>query len=194
MPVRIIADSACDMASADHPQLTVLPLTVAFGTAVYQDGVDLSHERFYELLIESDELPSTGQVNPYAYTQAYEEAVAAGEDIVVIALSSKLSGTHQSAVTAAAQIDAPVRIVDTQSVTVGEHILVKYALQLVDRGLGVQQIADASRPRAIAWLSSACSIPLSTCVAAAESPARWARWARCFPSSPWSPLRTARSI
>ena len=174
MPVRIIADSACDMASADHPQLTVLPLTVAFGATVYQDGVDLSHERFYELLIESDELPSTGQVNPYAYTQAYEEAVAAGEDIVVIALSSKLSGTHQSAVTAAAQIDAPVRIVDTQSVTVGEHILV--------------------RSRAIAWLSSACSIPLSTCVAAAESPARWARWARCFPSSPWSPLRTARSI
>lgn len=143
MPVRIIADSACDMVSADHPQLTVLPLTVAFGTTVYQDGVDLSHERFYELLIESDELPSTGQVNPYAYTQAYEEAVAAGEDIVVIALSSKLSGTHQSAVTAAAQIDASVRIVDTQSVTVGEHILVKYALQLVDRGLDAQQIADA---------------------------------------------------
>jgi len=82
-------------------------------------------------------------VNPYAYTQAYEEAVAAGEDIVVIALSSKLSGTHQSAVTAAAQIDASVRIVDTQSVTVGEHILVKYALQLVDRGLDAQQIADA---------------------------------------------------
>lgn len=152
MPVRIIADSACDMASADHPQLTVLPLTVAFGTTVYQDGVDLSHERFYELLIESDELPSTGQVNPYAYTQAYEEAVAAGEDIVVIALSSKLSGTHQSAVTAAAQIDAPVRIVDTQSVTVGEHILVKYALQLVDRGLGAQQIAgavEAARDRVV---------------------------------------------
>ena len=182
MPVRIIADSACDMASADHPQLTVLPLTVAFGTTVYQDGVDLSHERFYELLIESDELPSTGQVNPYAYTQAYEETVAAGEDIVVIALSSKLSGTHQSAVTAAAQIDAPVRIVDTQSVTVGEHILVKYALQLVDRGLGAQQIADAietARDRVVVIGLDT----LSTCVAAAESPARWARWASCFPSA-----------
>lgn len=146
MPVRIIVDSACDMSSADHPQLTVLPLTVAFGTTVYQDGVDLGHQRFYELLIESDELPSTGQVNPYAFAQAFEEAAAAGEDVVVIALSSKLSGTYQSAVTAASQMDAAagasVRVVDSKNVTVGQHILVKYALQLVDQGLDAQHITD----------------------------------------------------
>ena len=63
MSVRIVCDSGSDIVEA-HDNLTVLPLTIVFGDTEYRDGVDLTHERFYELLVESDELPKTGQVTP----------------------------------------------------------------------------------------------------------------------------------
>ena len=69
MSVRIITDSASDMSPAEHPALRVLPLSITFGTDVYMDGVDIDHQRFYEMLVERDELPKTGQVNPYAFSR-----------------------------------------------------------------------------------------------------------------------------
>ena len=79
MSVRIITDSASDMSPAEHPALRVLPLSVTFGTDVYMDGVDIDHQRFYEMLVERDELPKTGQVNPYAFSQAIAEARDKGD-------------------------------------------------------------------------------------------------------------------
>lgn len=145
MTVRIITDSGSDCLQGDHPQLDVLPLSVGFGTTIYQADVDLSRERFYELLVEGDEFPTTGQMNPYAFSQAIARAQEAGEDVVVITLSSKLSGTHQSACTAAAEAGGAteVHVVDTKSVTVGEHILVDYALRLVDEGRTAAEVAAA---------------------------------------------------
>lgn len=146
MSVRIITDSGSDFCAGDHPSLDVLPLTIAFGTDVYRSDVDLSRERFYELLVERDEFPTTGQVNPFAFGEAIRRAADAGDDAVIITLSSKLSGTHQSACTAAADAAAAgqiVRVVDSKSVTLGEHILVAYALQLVEAGRSANEIADA---------------------------------------------------
>lgn len=145
MSVRIITDSGSDCLQGDHPQLDVLPLSVGFGTTTYQADVELSRERFYELLVEGDEFPTTGQVNPYAFSQAIERAQAAGEDVVILALSAKLSGTHQSACTTAAEASdaTEVHVVDTKSVTVGEHILVDYALRLLDEGKSAAEIAGA---------------------------------------------------
>lgn len=148
MPVRIITDSASDLTQEDiaalgNPRLTVLPLSVTFGETTYLDGVNLNHRRFYELLVEGDDLPMTGQVNPYAFEEAIFEARNAGEEVVVITLSSKLSGTNGSALTAAANFDEGVYVVDSKSVTVGERILVDYALRLVGEGLGAADIACA---------------------------------------------------
>lgn len=148
MTVRIITDSASDITAADiaaagNPALTVLPLSVTFGQTTYEDGVDLSHQRFYELLVEGDDLPMTGQVNPYAFEQAISSAREAGEEVVVITLSGKLSGTNASAMTAAAAFEDGVYVVDSKSVTVGERILVDYALRLVGEGLGAADIACA---------------------------------------------------
>lgn len=148
MTVRIITDSASDITAADiavagNPALTVLPLSVTFGQTTYEDGVDLSHQRFYELLVEGDDLPMTGQVNPYAFEQAISSAREAGEEVVVITLSGKLSGTNANAMTAAAAFEDGVYVVDSKSVTVGERILVDYALRLVGEGLGAADIACA---------------------------------------------------
>ena len=140
MATRIITDSASDIVDFPNPNLTVLPMTVAFGNTVYHDGVDLTHERFYDLLVESDELPSTGAVSPGVFAQAYDEAQAAGEDVVVVTLSSKVSATWQSARIAAEGRDG-VHVVDSLSSCIGERVLVEYALMLAERGLPAADIA-----------------------------------------------------
>ncbi|WP_418844265.1 DegV family protein [Parafannyhessea umbonata] len=140
MATRIITDSASDIMDFPNPNLTVLPMTVAFGSTVYHDGVDLTHERFYDLLVESDELPSTGAVSPGVFVQAYDEAQAAGEDVVVVTLSSKVSATWQSARIAAEGRDG-VHVVDSLSSCIGERVLVEYALMLAERGLPAADIA-----------------------------------------------------
>lgn len=144
MSVRIITDSASDMSPAEHPALRVLPLSVTFGTDVYMDGVDIDHQRFYEMLVERDELPKTGQVNPYAFSRAIAEAREAGDEAVIITVGAKLSGTNQSARTALAEAPGgDVFVVDSNNVTLGERVLVEYALRLVDEGCGAAQIAAA---------------------------------------------------
>lgn len=140
MATRIITDSASDIVDFPNPNLTVLPMTVAFGSTVYHDGVDLTHERFYDLLVESDELPSTGAVSPGVFAQAYDEAQAAGEDVVVVTLSSKVSATWQSARIAAEGRDG-VHVVDSLNSCIGERVLVEYALMLAERGLPAADIA-----------------------------------------------------
>lgn len=140
MPVHIITDSGSDITGALSPHLTVLPLSIAFGTTTYADGVDLTHERFYQLLAERDELPTTGQVTPYAFSQALEQVRVAGDGAVIVTLSSKLSGTYRSAVSAAADFPG-AQVVDSLNATVGERILVERALALVDEGMSAAEIA-----------------------------------------------------
>ncbi|PWM50932.1 MAG: DegV family protein [Clostridiales bacterium] len=138
MKIRIITDSASEMVSGEH--LTVLPLTITFGTTEYADGVTLSHQKFYEKLIESDELPTTSQVTPFAFTEALKEAQANGEYAIIITLSSKLSGTYNSALIAAKDFPDMVHIIDSANVCIGEKILVEYALNLLNNGADAQEI------------------------------------------------------
>ena len=96
MSIRIITDSGADiprnMGASPRADLTILPMHVYFGEKEFQDGVDLTHRQFYEMLIESEELPKTSQIPPYEFEQVYKEAVEAGEQVVVITISGKLSG------------------------------------------------------------------------------------------------------
>ena len=151
MPVRIITDSGSDYYDGDSDLLTVLPLTIAFGDTVYRADVDLTREGFYEKLVEGDEFPTTGQVNPYQFQEAVAAAVAAGEDAVAVVISEKLSGTYRSAVAGteaaleeagAAAVGRRVRVVDSGNVTVGEHVLVEHALHMADAGASADEIAD----------------------------------------------------
>lgn len=141
MALRIVTDSASDIVS-DRPDLKVVPMTITFGDTEYRDGVDIDQYRFYELLVEGDAMPSTSQVSPGAFGEAFREAVEAGDEVVCITMSSKLSGTNQSANLAAAEFPGKVFVVDSENVTVGESILVHRAFQLADEGLDAAQIAE----------------------------------------------------
>ena len=70
MALKIICDSAADIGQGEMSGVFVAPMSVSFGNVTYQDGVDLTHDRFYEMLVESDSLPTTGQVTPYGFASA----------------------------------------------------------------------------------------------------------------------------
>ena len=141
MKTRIIVDSTSDLLSHIKEQVHVVPLTVHFGTEEYVDGVTIDHKAFYEKLVETDVHPSTSQATPAAFEQEYGKAKDAGEAAVVIALSSKLSGTYQSAMIAAAEYDN-IYVVDSCTVAIGGGILVEYALKLLNEGLEAKEIAE----------------------------------------------------
>lgn len=142
--VRIITDSASDFTKEDAKRLNieVLPLTVTFGDEVYRDGVDLDSKTFYEKLIESDTLPTTSQIPPYVFEETFKEATEAGDSVVIVLISSELSGTFQSAHLAAEDFDN-VYVVDSLSATIGEQCLIEYATRLRDEGKSAKEIAQA---------------------------------------------------
>lgn len=141
MSVKIIIDSTVDMIPEKKQELTVVPLTVHFGDQEYIDGVTISHKQFYEKLIESDLLPTTSQATPDVFQKEFERISEAGDSAVVITISSKLSGTCQSAVIAAQAFDN-IFVVDSASVAIGSGILAEYALSLCEKGLSAKEIAE----------------------------------------------------
>lgn len=142
MSIRIIVDSASDLSEKESQYLKILPMTVTFGNVEYQDGVTLSHKEFYEKLIENDELPTTSQVSPYEFEEAIRETLDAGETPIVVTISSKLSGTYNSAKIAASEFDEAVYVVDSENVAMGEKILVQYAIRMIDEGLSAEKIVE----------------------------------------------------
>lgn len=141
MSVKIIVDSTTDLIPAVKERVETVPLTLRFGDEEFVDGVTIDHKMFYEKLIESDVIPTTSQATPNSFIPYFDKVKEDGDEAVVIALSSKLSGTYQSAAIAAEDYEN-ICVVDSGSVTIGSGILVEYALSLVDKGLSARQIAD----------------------------------------------------
>lgn len=140
MRVRIIIDSTTDLAPELRGQVEIVPLTVSFGTEEYIDGVTITHEEFYNKLLESDVLPTTSQATPAAFEKVFKEVTAAGDSAVVITLASQFSGTCQSARIAAEDYDN-IYVVDSGSVTLGAGILAEYALRCARSGMTAAEIA-----------------------------------------------------
>ena len=141
MNVRIIVDSTTDLAPELQGQVQIVPLTVSFGTEEYIDGITITHEEFYNKLMESDVLPTTSQATPAAFEKVFEEVAAAGDSAVVITVASQFSGTCQSARIAAEDYDN-IYVVDSGSVTMGAGILTEYALRCACSGMEAAQIAE----------------------------------------------------
>ncbi len=140
MGVKIVIDSTVDISPRNEKKFSVVPLTVRFGNEEYLDRVELSPRDFYEKLIESDVMPSTSQANISDFERVFEKELALGNDVVVVTLSSKLSGTYHSACVAAEEKDGRVYVVDSQSVSIGAGILAELALKLSEDGLPAESI------------------------------------------------------
>ena len=139
--IRILTDTASDFDLEEAAELgvTMLPMEITIGDESFRDRYDLTPDRFYEMLIESSDLPHTSQINSYAFEQEYIKIQAAGDSAIVILMSSKLSGTYQNAVIAAKEYEN-IRVVDSETGSVGEQLLVRYALMLRDKGREIDDI------------------------------------------------------
>ncbi len=127
MSVKIVTDSTADIPAEVVQALgiTVVPLTVHFGDKVYRDGVDIDAERFLAALATSRALPHTAQPPPGAFVEVYRALLDQGHDIISIHLSSKLSGTINSALLARQEAGA------TERITVVDSLWTSMALGLV---------------------------------------------------------------
>lgn len=136
MSVKILIDSASDINVTEAEELGVVlaPIEVRFEEQTYMDGVDLLPAQFYEKLIESAALPKTSQINSFTWEEYYEKLVKDGHEVVVITISSKLSGTYRSAVQAAKKYEGKVFVVDSLNASIGERLLCQYALKLIEGG------------------------------------------------------------
>ncbi len=144
--VRIITDSAADFEPQEYQKLNVtcIPLRVMLGETEYLETVDLSKDRFFELLAQTGASPKTAQPSPKCLLDIFEDTKACGDEAIYISLSSALSGTYQSAVMTCEEADSDACfVVDSKNATGGQRLLVEYAVRLRDEGRTAAQIVEA---------------------------------------------------
>lgn len=143
MSVKIIIDSASEWtkAEAEEKDLMFLPLSTTIDGTIYQDGVNVDHDTFYELLKTCQKTPTTSQLRPIDFENAFRKASEEYDEILVITMSAKLSGTYQSAAFATKEWHGNVFLVDSNNVSIGEQILIRYAVKLRDAGMRAAEIA-----------------------------------------------------
>jgi DegV family protein with EDD domain len=142
----IVTDSTTSLAPGvlERPDVRVVSLTFHFGSdETYTDKVDMSNEEFYERLRDSDVFPTTAQPAPGAFVETYE-ALSDYDDILVLTLSSKFSGTYDSAVQAAGMVDRPVHVLDTRSAEMGSGLILLEGLRCIDEGGDFDEVRHAA--------------------------------------------------
>lgn len=148
--IRVVTDSTSDIlpAAAARLGVDVVPLTVRFGDEQFRDGVDLSPEQFYRRLPGATVQPSTSQPTPEQFAEVYRRHVDAGDSVVSVHISAKLSGTLQSATLAAQEFaDGTVRVVDSMTVSAGMQFLVRGALSDIASGAGEDVVVERMEAR-----------------------------------------------
>ena len=145
MSFKIITDSCCDLAElAQELDLTVVPLSVEMDGNVYTEG-DMTPKELYDHL-RAGKMPRTSAVNPEGWANAIRPVLEAGQDALVIAFSSGLSATYQSAVIAAEELreefpDRKITVIDSLCAAAGQGLLVYSAAQRRAEGTSLEETA-----------------------------------------------------
>lgn len=150
MTTAIVTDSTTSAGPEvlERPDVRVVPLTFHFGPdETYRDKVDMTNEQFYERLRDADVFPTTSQPPAGAFVEAYE-ALSDYDDILVLTLSRKLSGTYDSASQAATMVDRPVEVLDTRSAEMGSGLILLEALKVLDEGGDFKDVRRAAESAA----------------------------------------------
>lgn len=149
MTVKIVTDSVADLPSqvAQELGITVVPLNVRFGTEVYRDGIDLTPEEFYERLAQSKILPVTSVSSPAAFARAYDRLAEVTDEILVITLSSKLSGVYNVASESIGLMKKKCRVefVDSQWAVMAQGFIVINAAMAAQAGSSLDDVLDVVR-------------------------------------------------
>ena len=142
--VRIVTDSTCDLPAdiIKHYHIEVVPLQVLFGREVFYDRVDISPQDFFRRLATAEALPTTSQPSAGDFLKVFQRILNAGDEILGIFISSKLSGTLASSIAAREQLaDQPITTIDSLSVSFGLGFLVIEAARALEAGASRQEAA-----------------------------------------------------
>ena len=151
MVVRIVTDSTADLPPevAQEWGITVVPLQVFFGDDAYLDGIELDNAGFYQKLTASKDLPTTSQPSPAAFQEVFQRLIDEGaEGILAVHLSSKLSGTYQSACAARDALaesarQVPIVLIDSRSISIGMSYAILNAARMAQEGKSLAEIQDS---------------------------------------------------
>jgi DegV family protein with EDD domain len=142
--IHVVTDSGSDLSLDIRERLgiNVVPLTVQFGSEIYKDGEEISVAEFYGKLRTESEMPSTCQPSPADFVAMYEAIAQPGDTIISVHLSSKMSGTYQSAVLASTMLDEDiqVKVVDSKSASMGLGLVAVTAARGVQAGKDLDEI------------------------------------------------------
>lgn len=142
--IHVVTDSGSDLSLEVQERLGihVVPLTVQFGSEIYKDGEEISAQQFFARLKTEVEMPSTCQPSPADFVAVYEKIAQPGDTIISVHLSSKMSGTYQSAVLASTMLDSgiKVKLVDSKSASMGLGLVAVTAAEGVQAGKDVDEI------------------------------------------------------
>jgi len=146
MTVRIVTDSVSDLPSevAKELGITVIPLNVRFGTEVYRDGIDLTAEQFYDRLVHDKTFPVTSVPSPGTFAEVYNKLAEETDEILVIALTSKLSATYEVALQSIGLMKRKCRVevVDSQWAVMAQGFIVMAAAKAAQAGASLDEILD----------------------------------------------------
>lgn len=149
MAVKIVTDSLSDITSdlATELGVTVVPLYVRFGEAIYRDRVEISSDEFYRRLINESAFPSTTQPTPNDFLDVYKKLAKETDEILVITVSSRLSGTYQSAIQARELLkrECRIEVIDSLSVAMGFGLIVIDVAGAVKGGANLDEAAALAR-------------------------------------------------
>jgi DegV family protein with EDD domain len=144
MTVKIVTDSLGDIPSelARELDITIIPLNVLFGEAIYRDGIDLTTEQFYEKLVETKVSPTTQIPSLGVFVQAYEELAEKTDSILVIANSQKMSASYEAMVEAVDEMEHPgrVEVIDSQWAIMAQGLIVIAAAKAAQKGAGLDEL------------------------------------------------------
>jgi len=142
--VKIITDSASDLPKEyiKKYNVEIVPLTVELEGKIYKDGVDITTEKFNQLMIKSNQLPKTAHPSPETFKKVFLKYINDGYDILCLTISSKLSGTYQSAMIAKNNIKTSEKIFvfDTLAASSGEALQVIKASKLIQKGEKIKEV------------------------------------------------------
>ena len=149
MTIKIVTDSSADLPAQLVQELgiTVVPLYVRFGDEVYRERVDITEDEFYQKLLHGTVHPVTIQPSPQDFANVYQKLSPEADGIVSIHISSKLSGTCNSALQGKKMIEkgCPIEVVDSQSITMGLGLIDIVAATAAKAGEGLQQVVEEAK-------------------------------------------------
>jgi len=149
MTVKIVTDSTSDLPVqlAQELGITVVPVYLRFGEKVYRDGVDISQDELYQKLVASPVHPATSQPSPADFADVYNRLSGETDEIVSIQVTSKLSGTYNSALQGRELVKAgcQIEVVDSLSVSMGLGLITVAAARLAEAGESLPAVMEEIR-------------------------------------------------